>query len=69
MPPTATRRWYASIYWGDGREPAVSPVLPWKFLKAYLDGVLTQRPVTIAQIIIRPAGETGHGPASGAESE
>lgn len=70
MPPTRTRRWYARVYWGGEEEPAISPVLPWKFLKSYLDGVLTQRPLTIAQIVIRPAGEgAGHSPDSGAESE
>lgn len=72
MPPPKSRRWYAHIDWRDGSERGVSPVLPWKLLKTYLDGVLTQGAPNIRQIIIRPAGGAeppGHSPGSGAESE
>jgi hypothetical protein len=80
MPPPRPRRWYAQLLFRDEPKEAISPVLPWKLLKTYLDGVLTQRPLLIEQIVIRPAGaekvspsgetfRAGPSPGSGAESE
>jgi hypothetical protein len=72
MPPRKPARWYAELRWRGGsaaEPPSISPILAWKLLKSYLDGVLTGHAAQVQEIVIRPAGETGHSPDSGAESE